>query len=129
MDHLHSFALFAGSAAAAIFMLSQLPMLIKAARTKDLGSYSFANIGLANVGNVLYAVYVYQLPVGPIWAIHAFYLAATALMLVWYLRYARRSRRDTSSGAAQELLDSEGDRPAADAAPPGSEQRRPVVLG
>ena len=50
---MHQFALFAGSAAAAIFMISQLPMLIKAGRTKDLTSYSFANIGLANVGNVL----------------------------------------------------------------------------
>ncbi len=84
------FALFAGSAAAAIFMVSQLPMLIKAGRTKNLGSYSFANIALANVGNVLYAIYVYNLPAGPIWAMHAFYLSATALMLFWYLRYTRR---------------------------------------
>jgi uncharacterized protein with PQ loop repeat len=87
---MQEFALFAGSAAAAIFMISQLPMLIKAGRTKNLRSYSFGNIALANLGNVLYAIYVYQLPVGPIWAIHAFYVVATALMLFWYLRYARR---------------------------------------
>ncbi len=119
---MHQFALFAGSAAAAIFMISQLPMLIKAGRTKNLSSYSFANIGLANIGNVLYAVYVYQLPVGPIWAIHAFYLLATALMLVWYLRYARRRVRT-------ELLESDRDRTAADASPARDEQREPALVG
>ncbi len=87
---MHTFALFAGSAAAAIFMISQLPMLVKARRTKDLTSYSFANIGLANFGNLLYAVYVVQVPVGPVWAIHAFNLTTSGLMLFWYLRYGRR---------------------------------------
>lgn len=86
-------AVLAGSAAAAIFIVSQLPMLIKAGRTKDLSSYSVINIGLANLGNVIYAVYVLSLPPGPIWAIHAFYVSSTALMLFWWLRYARRSRR------------------------------------
>ena len=42
-------ALFAGSAAAAIFATSQLPMLIKAGRTKNLASYSLVNIVLGNV--------------------------------------------------------------------------------
>lgn len=85
-------ALLAGSVAAGIFMISQLPMLIKAGRTKNLRSYSFGNIALANVGNVLYAVYVFSMPAGPIWAMHTFYLIATGLMLFWYLRYARRPR-------------------------------------
>ena len=86
---MHQFAMFAGSAAAAIFILSQLPMLIKARRTKNLTSYSFANIGLANVGNALYAVYVFQVPVGPIWATHGFNVTTSGLMLFWYLRYGR----------------------------------------
>jgi uncharacterized protein with PQ loop repeat len=90
---MNEYVLFAGSAAAAIFMLSQLPMLIKAGRTKNLGSYSFSNIALANLGNVLYAIYVFSLPMGPIWAMHTFYLIATGLMLFWYLRYARRRPR------------------------------------
>jgi uncharacterized protein with PQ loop repeat len=77
----------AGSVATAIFMLSQLPMLIKAGRTKDLASYSPLNIVLSNIGNVIYAVYVFNLPPGPIWAMHAFYLTATGLMLFWYLRH------------------------------------------
>jgi uncharacterized protein with PQ loop repeat len=90
-------ALLAGSVAAAIFMISQLPMLIKAGRTKNLRSYSFGNIALANVGNVLYAVYVFSMPAGPIWAMHTFYLIATGLMLFWYLRYARRPRPSAAS--------------------------------
>ncbi len=96
---MHEFALFAGSAAAAIFMISQLPMLIKARRTKDLTSYSFANIGLANLGNVLYAVYVSQVPVGPVWAVHGFNLTTSGLMLVWYLRYGRRHNTLTPAAA------------------------------
>ena len=40
----------------AIFVVSTLPMLVKAGRTKDLASYSFGNIMLANVGNLIYAV-------------------------------------------------------------------------
>jgi len=88
---MHDFALFAGSVAAAIFMISQLPMLVKACRTKNLHSYSFANIGLANLGNLLYAVYVVQVPIGPAWAIHGFNVATSALMLVLYLRYAWRA--------------------------------------
>ena len=86
-------ALFAGNAATAIFVIGQLPMLIKAARTKDLSSYSFANIGLANVGNALYTAYVVSVPIGPVWALHGFNLVTAGLMLFWYLRYGRRSRR------------------------------------
>jgi uncharacterized protein with PQ loop repeat len=88
-----SIPLLAGSASTVIFALSALPMLIKAGRTKDLGSYSLGNIVLANIGNVIYSVYVFQLPVGPVWALHTFYLISTALMLLWYLRYASRRRR------------------------------------
>lgn len=87
---MHELALFAGSAAATIFVISQLPMLIKACRTKDLTSYSFANIGLANLGNVLYAIYVVQMPIGPVWAIHGFNLTTSGLMLFWYLRHGWR---------------------------------------
>ena len=67
-------------------------MLIKAGRTKDLASYSPLNIVLSNVGNLIYAVYVFNLPPGPIWAMHVFYLTATGLMLFWYLRH-RTGRR------------------------------------
>jgi hypothetical protein len=42
----------AGSVSTAVFVASALPMLVKAARTKDLGSYSVGNLILANLGNV-----------------------------------------------------------------------------
>ena len=124
---MHQLALFAGSAATAIFMISQLPMLIKARRTKDLASYSFANIGLANLGNALYALYVYQMPLGPIWFMHAFSIAVAALMLFWYLRYARRPQVDAVGNSGGGLLDSDDDRFAADASRP--RDRESVLVG
>ena len=82
----------AGVISTTIFALSTLPMLFKAFRTKDLSSYSLGNILLANVGNVVYSVYVFDLPPGPIWLLHSFYLVTTALMLFWYVRYEWRPR-------------------------------------
>lgn len=87
----------AGAVSTAIFVVSYLPMLVKAGRTKDLRSYSPANLVLASVGNVLYTWYVLSLPMGPIYLLHAFYLGATALMLIWYLRYRVRHRAETES--------------------------------
>jgi hypothetical protein len=83
----------AGMISTAIFALSTLPMLLKAAHTRDLGSYSLGNILLSNVGNVIHSVYVFHLPIGPAWVLHSFYLVTTALMLFWYLRYAARRDR------------------------------------
>jgi hypothetical protein len=88
-----SLSVLAGSVSTAVFVASALPMLVKAARTKDLGSYSVGNILLANLGNVLYAVYVFSLPVGPIWALHSFYMVSSFAMLVMWLNYRRRLRR------------------------------------
>lgn len=79
----------AGTISTTIFVFSTLPMLLKAFRTKDLRSYSPGNILLANLGNVIHSVYVFNLPPGPIWLLHAFYLITTGLMLVWYMRYER----------------------------------------
>lgn len=87
----HQLALLAGSVAAAIFVVSQLPMVIKAYRTRNLSSYSFANIGLANLGNGLYTVYVVHVPIGPAWAVHGFNLTTAGVMLVLYLRHGSRS--------------------------------------
>jgi uncharacterized protein with PQ loop repeat len=78
----------AGVISTVIFAVSTLPMLVKAARTKDLGSYSLGNILLANIGNVIHSVYVFDLPAGPVWVLHTFYLVSTGLMLVWYARFA-----------------------------------------
>jgi uncharacterized protein with PQ loop repeat len=86
----------AGSISTCLFMASVLPMLIKAWRTKDLESYSLGNLVTSNVANLFYSVYVASLPVGPVWALHGFYLGATALMLFWALRYRRRGNGNTS---------------------------------
>lgn len=77
----------AGTIATFLFAISTLPMVVKAYRTKDLKSYSLGYLLLGNVGNIFYSIYVYNLPPGPIWLLHSFYLVVTGLMLFWYLRY------------------------------------------
>jgi len=77
----------AGFISTALFGLGTLPMLTKAFRTRNLASYSLSNILLSNVGNIIYSLYVFNLPFGPIWFLHGYYLLSTGLMLVWYLRY------------------------------------------
>ncbi len=84
-----SLPVVAGVISTVIFALSALPMLVKAAHTKDLRSYSLGNILLSNLGNVIQTVYVLHLPAGPIWVLHGFYLVSTALMLFWYVRFGR----------------------------------------
>src|SRR5829696_193359 len=86
-------ALVAGSVSTVLFAVSTLPMLIKAARTKELNSYSRGNLVLANVGNAVHSIYVLQLPAGPIWALHSFYVVTSGLMLIWHFRYATASSR------------------------------------
>lgn len=77
----------AGILSTLLFAAGMLPMLVKAARTKDLASYSLGNLVLTNVANAVHSVYVFNLPAGPIWALHLAYLLASALMLAWWLRY------------------------------------------
>ncbi|MET3960272.1 hypothetical protein ABIE44_000206 [Marmoricola sp. OAE513] len=98
-----SLPVLAGIAATVIFASSTLPMLGKALRTRDLSSYSLGNLVLANVGNVVQSVYVFSLPAGPLWALHAFNQVSTAFMLVWFLRYEMRllRRRRTRTAATQ----------------------------
>ena len=86
-------AIVAGTVSTSLFAASVLPMLIKAARTKDLSSYSRGNLVLANVGNAVHSVYVAQLPAGPIWALHTFYVLTSGLMLIWHLHYVGASPR------------------------------------
>ena len=92
-------ALLAGVTSTGLFAMSYLPMLVKAARTRDLSSYSLGNLAITNAGNVVHSVYVFSLPMGPIWFLHGFYLVASALMLAWFLRYRTGSRR--ADGAAR----------------------------
>jgi len=111
MDEL---ALLAGLASTTLFVVSYLPMLYRALRTRDLGSYSRPSLVLANVGNVVQAIYVYSLPVGPIWFLHGFYLCASALMLALHYRYIRSDsatqRPPTASPLIGESADVQGGR-------------------
>ncbi len=77
----------AGFISTALFALGTLPMLVKAFRTRDLASYSLGNILMSNVGNIIYSLYVFHLPAGPVWFLHIYNLLSTGLMLVWYLKY------------------------------------------
>ena len=103
----------AGIASTVIFASSTMPMLGKALRTRELGSYSLGSLALANVGNAIHSVYVFSLAPGPLWALHAFHLGSTAFMLVWYLRFELlpRSRRRSGSGQS-ELSGVDDDGPA-----------------
>ena len=80
----------AGMISTIFFASGELPMLVKAYQTKNLRSYSLGNILFANMGNIIYSIYVFHLPPGPIWALHSFYMTSTVLMLFWYLRYERQ---------------------------------------
>ncbi len=91
----------AGFVSTALFALGALPMLAKAFRTRDLASYSLGNILLSNIGNIIYSIYVFQLPPGPVWLLHSFYLVSTGLMLVWYLKYEGLPHRWSSHGHAR----------------------------
>ena len=102
-------AVLAGILSTGLFAMSYLPMLVKAARTKDLSSYSFGNLAITNAGNALYSVYVFSLPVGPIWFLHTFYLVASALMLFWFLRCrAAWERRGANSVEHEDRHDAPG---------------------
>lgn len=103
-----SLPIVAGAISTTIFALSMLPMLLKAFQTKDLRSYSLGNMLLTNVGNAVHSIYVFNLPPGPIWVLHSFYLATSALMLVWYLRFHWRpgstSERIAKLGKKEAML-------------------------
>ncbi|MDQ3781834.1 MAG: hypothetical protein M3349_02720 [Actinomycetota bacterium] len=82
-------AMAAGVASTVIFTVSTLPMVLKACRTRDLGSYSLAALVLATMGNLVHSVYIFNLPMGPLWALHGMHLVTTPLMLVLFLRHGR----------------------------------------
>jgi hypothetical protein len=94
----------AGIASTTIFAASVLPMVVKARRSRDLRSYSRGNLVLANIGNGVHSVYVFDLPPGPIWALHGFYLVTSALMLVWSVRYASLRGSPHSHGLPRQHL-------------------------
>lgn len=85
-----SLQMLAGFASSTIFISSNLPMLLKAFKTKDLSSYSLGHLALGALGNTVYWLYVISLPPGPVWLLQAFFTTASVLMLFCYFRYEKR---------------------------------------
>ena len=93
----------AGALATLLFVASALPMLVKAARTRDLSSYSPGNLVISNVGNACQTVYIASLQPGPLWALHGFNVGVSALMLAWWLQHYWIPRRRTSASGLTTL--------------------------
>ncbi len=92
--------LIAGTVATVAFAVSNLPMLTKALRTRDVSSYSLPSLVIVNAANLLYSLYVFTLPFGPIWALHTFYVVSCAIMLTLCAR-ARCARGHSMRGNAR----------------------------
>ena len=94
-------ALIAGTIATVAFAVSNLPMLRKALRTRDVSSYSLPSMIIINIANAVYSLYVFTLPFGPIWGLHTFYVVSCAIMLWLCLRQRRSAAaRGTPSARA-----------------------------
>lgn len=100
---LEDMQIFAGVISTFMFVSSNLPMLWKAFTTKNLTSYSLGHISLSNVGNLIYWLYLFTLPMGPVWFLHGFNTVVAGLMLVGYLRYQKHNRSLNLVGERGEL--------------------------
>jgi hypothetical protein len=96
--------MIAGTASTVVFAISNLPMLRKALHTRDVSSYSLSSIAMINAANVVYSLYVFSLPPGPIWALHTFYLVSCAIMLVLCLGQRRAAARRAPTGPPDPML-------------------------
>ncbi|MFC5789264.1 hypothetical protein ACFPPE_05275 [Agromyces tardus] len=88
--------LIAGTVSTVVFAVSNLPMLRKALRTRDVSSYSLSSVVMINAANAVYSLYVFSLPVGPIWVLHTFYLVSCAILLVLCLAQRRMAASRTT---------------------------------
>ena len=84
-----SLPILAGFVSSTIFISSNLPMLFKAFKTKDLSSYSLGHLTLGALGNLIYWLYVVSLPFGPVWYLQVFFTMASVSMLICYLHYEK----------------------------------------
>jgi hypothetical protein len=90
--------MIAGFTSSLIFVTSNLPMLLKALKTKDLKSYSLGHIILSTLGNLLYWLYIASLPFGPVWFLQGFFTLSATLMFIFYLRYEKGWGRTKPAG-------------------------------
>ena len=93
-----SAATIAGVASTLMFAGSTLPMVVRAARTRDVSSYSRSHLFMTNAGNAVHTVYVASLPPGPVWLLHCMYSGVTAFMLAAHLRWTQHEPRRNSPG-------------------------------
>ena len=83
-------ATIAGAASTLLFASSTLPMVVRAARTRDLSSYSRSHLYMTNAGNAIHTVYIASLPPGPVWVLHCMYSGVAVFMLAAHRRWAPR---------------------------------------
>ena len=103
-------ATLVGAMSTVLFASSMVPMLVRAARTRDVSSYSRGHLALGNVGNLAHTVYVVSLPPGPVWALHAFHTLVTLQMLVWHVLWNRVRRGGRRAGPAHRAARAPGPR-------------------
>lgn len=94
---IRSLQAFAGFTSTTIFVTGNLPMLLKAYKTKNLKSYSLGHITMGTLGNLVYWMYIASLPFGPVWILQGFFTLSSTLMLFWYLRYEKGWGRSMTS--------------------------------
>ena len=85
-------ATIAGAASTLMFAGSTLPMVVRAARTRDLSSYSRSHLFMTNAGNAVHTLYIASLPPGPVWLLHCMYSGVAVFMLAAHRRWARPAR-------------------------------------
>ena len=81
-------ATLAGVASTMMFAGSTLPMVVRAARTRDVSSYSRSHLVMTNAGNAVHTVYIASLPPGPVWLLHCMYVLVAAFMFAAHRRWA-----------------------------------------
>ena len=82
----------AGVLSTIIFAASTLPMVVRAAGTRDVSSYSRSHLLMTNAGNAVHTVYVVSLPPGPVWLLHCIYSCVSAFMFAAHVRWMPPSR-------------------------------------
>ena len=94
-----------GYLCASIFMLSRVPMLLKAIHTRDLRSYSPAHLVMSTCANLLFWIYVVGLPIGPVWILQIFFTITDVTMLTLCVAQLRQlSRQEKNKLTTQGLL-------------------------
>lgn len=107
--NLEQVQIIAGSLSSLMFASGTVSMLVKVWRTHDLRSYSRAQIILNNIGNLIYWLYVWSLPVGPVWILHGFFTASSLVMLIAFHVYCTRCQAlENRQTARSSVIDTQG---------------------